>query len=219
MIKVLQQTIDKARLDFKLYLEKKGRDDLLPNVDALFNIKAMNKSLNVLLMLNDETEVFNEAISVDDLDILPDLINEKTERIYRGKDDVLVTLVIDGNVVLDKSLKLKDFDDLKQLLVANKEQIFNEIGYIDIDFMHDKNELFSTKMRIDDILNLNELLLENQDIIYDNYLSVPLRKENFYGEGEGQISIPIAGVMTGNFIVSENDEYLADENGNFIVFE
>ena len=224
MLNILQTTLDKAKVNFKKYLEDNGKLDLVYKVDELFNLKVINKSLNVILTLNDEYEVFNQELSIDEISSIPEIIEQNTGRLYRDEDDVRIKLVLDDKVVFNQPINLKNINEVNALFRDSKEKIFNEIGYVDIQLIHnDTNELFSTKAKLKDIINLRDILQNKSDEIYNSYTNTvrPRRKENFYGEGEGyDYPTPtVVDLLEGNFIVSEFDEFLADEHGNCLVFE
>jgi hypothetical protein len=216
MNELITKTIQNAKSEFKSYLSRKNKSDLIDKVDELFNysVKSENKVVNVVLT-NNSRVFFNENINIDELTLL----NEKIRKIKVNNFEL--SLLFNEKQIFNKSIN--SFNDLKGVIDENKEQIFNEIGYLNLTLIqNDTHELLDLKVNINDLNEVNDLLKQNSDFIYDKYVEEDIKgRQSFYQEGSEStsIGIPLVDLLTGNVIHSENDEILSDEFGNCLSFE
>jgi hypothetical protein len=92
---------------------------------------------------------------------------------------------------------------------------------VTVTLMHnDTCKIFDAELTFSTLRRLPTLIGQHKEIIYDNYIKcrtedkpkrTPIPFDD-YGDD-------IRSILTGKFIVSENCEYICDENGAFLIYE
>jgi hypothetical protein len=224
MIDILTDLIAKTKSEFEIYLKDNKRDDLLPKIQELFNyrVQEVNNTVDVCLEYLNNV-VYEKSYEMQNLNLLSEDIKNAINVSF--DDKITFTLNIEqlGRKVFKMDLKIEDLNHMVNKLHDLSSVILNKIGLLNIVLMHNNTkELVSFGMRINRIDELIDELNNHKDVIYNGYVEPVIKKaQHFYGEGSGDASIGriIEDVLVGNFIVDEFDNFIADENGNCLVFE
>lgn len=214
----------KAKEDFFSYISKKDIS-LLPKAQDLFNyeIKSINNILKLKIILNEHDILIEQDLDINQIHDLSSIIKKKVIPYNFVRDMVLVILNNNDTEVFKEVVQLNNIKSIDKLIKNNSNEIYNKIGKLDVTLVHDNRNLFETKINFSNLISLVEKIKINRDTIYTNYIQASDNKikqhdrENWYGHDQGFPS-PIIDFLIGNFIISENDEFLTDEKGNFITF-
>jgi len=219
MIDQIQKLIDDTKKNFEEYLANKNREELLPRLGELFDYKVqeVNHLMDVSLIFKDDV-IFKEEISVKDFSDVPDKLKKSVRMIFNDGLTTKLNIAFNGENLFSEDLTIKDIKDIESVLQAHRSRIYQRVGKVNVTLVHNKNsELFSCDVRFTDLDDLIGAIKENEDLIYNKYIE-PSKKDrqDFYGEGH---STSVVGeLLKGNFIVDEFDNFIADENGNCLVW-
>lgn len=216
MIDILQNTINNAKTDFISYLKDKNQHDLIDSASNMFDYKIEYDINDIRVTLKSKDNVlYDDDISINNINKIPsifdNLIVERDNSI-----NYLVSLKYKNKTLLE----FNDIDDIHNVINDNKALIFKSIGFIDFKLVKNgTKELTNIKINMNEINTITARFQKENDNIYNAFVESRRKKkkrddEYYYGDN----ATPIIGILTGNFIISEYNEFLCDEFGNFVSF-
>jgi hypothetical protein len=223
MKNVIDDIFKKAKEDFFVYLANKDKS-LLAKANDLFNhnVVSINNKLKLKIILNENNILVEHEITIEDLKDLASIIKKKVKPYSYARDIVLVILNNNETEVFKEVVPLNKINYVNQLIQDNTNSIYKKIGKLDVTLTHNNNTLLDVKIDFNNLLQLNEKIKKHSETIYNTYLLSDNQKiqkhEHWYGHDDTFPSI-ILDYLFGHFIVTENNEFFSDENGNLITFE